>query len=75
MNGLELCQILRGDPHWQHLPILFLTATNDSKMQQQAFRVGADDYLCKPVLGGELAQRVRHRLARLQTVTYSLTAT
>jgi DNA-binding response OmpR family regulator len=75
MNGLELCQILRGDPHWQHLPILFLTATNDSKMQQQAFRVGADDYLCKPILGGELAQRVRHRLARLQAVTYSLTAT
>jgi DNA-binding response OmpR family regulator len=75
INGLELCQILRGDPHWQHLPILFLTAANDSKMQQQAFRVGGDDYLCKPVLGSELAQRVRHRLARFQAVTYSLTAT
>jgi DNA-binding response OmpR family regulator len=71
INGLELCQILRGDPHWQHLPILFLTVANDLKTQQQAFGVGADDYLCKPVLGAELAQRIRHRLARLQTVAYS----
>jgi DNA-binding response OmpR family regulator len=66
MNGLELCQILRGDPHWQHLPILFLTAAQELSAQQQAFRVGADDYLCKPVPAGELAQRIRHRWARSQ---------
>lgn len=66
INGLELCQVLRSDPHWQHLPILFLSATNDLFSQQAAFSVGADDYLCKPIGGGELAQRIRHRLARLQ---------
>jgi DNA-binding response OmpR family regulator/HPt (histidine-containing phosphotransfer) domain-containing protein len=66
INGLELCQILRGDPHWQHLPILFLTATQEPSTQQQAFRAGADDYLCKPVPAGELAHRIRHRWARSQ---------
>jgi DNA-binding response OmpR family regulator/HPt (histidine-containing phosphotransfer) domain-containing protein len=66
INGLELCQILRGDPHWQHLPILFLTATQEPSTQQQAFLAGADDYLCKPVPVGELAQRIRHRWARSQ---------
>jgi DNA-binding response OmpR family regulator/HPt (histidine-containing phosphotransfer) domain-containing protein len=66
INGLELCQILRGDPHWQHLPILFLTATQEPSTQQQAFRAGADDYLCKPVPAGELAQRICHRWARSQ---------
>jgi DNA-binding response OmpR family regulator/HPt (histidine-containing phosphotransfer) domain-containing protein len=66
MNGLELCQILRGDPHWQHLPILFLTAAQELSTQQQAFQVGADDYLCKPVPAVELAQRIRHRWARSQ---------
>jgi DNA-binding response OmpR family regulator/HPt (histidine-containing phosphotransfer) domain-containing protein len=65
INGFELCQVLRSDPHWRHLPILFLTATNDPISQQEAFKVGADDYLCKPIGGGELAQRIRHRLARL----------
>lgn len=66
INGLELCQVLRSDPHWQRLPILFLSVSHDSITQQEAFEVGADDYLCKPIMGGELAQRIRHRLARLQ---------
>ncbi len=66
INGFELCQVLRSDPSWQHLPILFLTATQDRLSQQEAFRVGADDYLCKPISGGELAQRIHHRLGRFQ---------
>ncbi len=66
INGLELCQVLRSDPQWQRLPILFLSASKDSISQQEAFKVGADDYLCKPMMGGEIAQRIRHRLARLQ---------
>jgi DNA-binding response OmpR family regulator/HPt (histidine-containing phosphotransfer) domain-containing protein len=67
INGLELCQVLRSDPFWQRLPILFLSAANDPIAQQEAFSVGADDYLCKPMMGGELAWRIRHRLARLQS--------
>ncbi len=67
INGFELCQVLRSDPHWQHLPILFLTADREAISQQEAFNVGADDYLCKPVMGGELAHRIRHRLTRLQS--------
>ncbi len=67
INGLELCQILRSDPHWQHLPVLFLTAAQEASTQQQAFQVGADDYLCKPLPAKELAQRIRHRWVRFQT--------
>jgi DNA-binding response OmpR family regulator/HPt (histidine-containing phosphotransfer) domain-containing protein len=66
INGLELCQVLRSDPHWQRLPILFLSVSNDPVSQQAAFNVGADDYLCKPMMVSEIAQRIRHRLARLQ---------
>jgi DNA-binding response OmpR family regulator/HPt (histidine-containing phosphotransfer) domain-containing protein len=66
INGLELCQILRSDPQWQQLPILVLSASRDEISQQEAFKVGADDYLCKPMMGSELAQRIRHRLARFQ---------
>ncbi len=67
INGLELCQVLRSDPLWQHLPILFLSSTHNSIAQQEAFSVGADDYLCKPMMGEELAWRIRRRLARLQS--------
>lgn len=66
INGFELCQILRSDPQWQRLPVLFLSVLTDSASQQQAFSVGADDYLCKPLMGGELANRILNRLERVR---------
>jgi DNA-binding response OmpR family regulator len=66
INGLELCQVLRSAPQWQRLPILVLSASKDLSAQQEAFKVGADDYLCKPIMGSELAQRIQHRLARVR---------
>jgi DNA-binding response OmpR family regulator len=66
ISSLELCQILRSDLRWQHLPILILSADQDPKAQHQAFLAGADDYLIKPILDSELAQRIRHRLARFR---------
>jgi DNA-binding response OmpR family regulator len=66
INGLELCQVLRSEPHWQRLPLLFLSVSNDPQTQQAAFSCGADDYLCKPIAPQELAHRIRHRLARLR---------
>ena len=66
INGIELCQILRCDRRWQQLPVLFLTAHQDEKTQHQAFAIGADDYICKPVVGSELANRILNRLRRSQ---------
>ncbi|MEO1148552.1 MAG: response regulator [Cyanobacteria bacterium J06638_22] len=67
IDGFELCQILRSDPHWQKLPVLFLSVRTDVSSQQKAFAVGADDYLYKPLHGGELAHRILHRLQRIRT--------
>ena len=67
MDGLELCQILRSDPHWQRLPVLFLSALEDAKTQNRAFRMGADDFLCKPVMGDDLANRIVNRLNRVRS--------
>ena len=64
INGFELCQLLRSDPYWHQLPVLFLSALTDSTSQRQAFKAGADDYLCKPVMGVELANRILNRLQR-----------
>ena len=64
INGIELCQILRRDRRWQQLPILFLSVHQDDKTQYQAFANGADDYICKPVTGSVLANRILNRLRR-----------
>jgi len=66
ISGYELCQVVRNDPHWQRLPVLFLSTLVDAKSQEQAFEVGADDYLTKPITGAELATRILSRLRRLR---------
>ena len=67
-NGIELCQVLRSDLRWQKLPILFLSAHQDQQSQTQAFAIGADDYICKPVKGSELAHRILNRLKRSKAI-------
>lgn len=69
INGFELCQILRNDPQWQQLPVLFVSVLTDSISQQKAFSVGADDYLSKPLMGRELANRILSRLQRIRAQT------
>ena len=64
IDGLELCQILRSDPNWQELPVLFLTARQDAKTIQQIFEIGGDDYISKPIVGAELVARINNRLER-----------
>ena len=65
-NGLELCQVLRADDQWRSLPVLFLTVHEDQKTQQQAFNVGADDFIPKSVMATELPNRILNRLQRSQ---------
>jgi DNA-binding response OmpR family regulator len=66
MSGFDLCQALRHDPRWQRLPILFLSKLTDQTTQNHAFTLGADDYLCKPVTGMDLANRIHNRLQRVR---------
>lgn len=68
MTGLSLCQALRTSPNWQKIPVLFLSADRDIKTQNEAFAVGADDYLCKPMTAQHLSQRIQHRLQRIQAI-------
>lgn len=64
VSGIELCQVIRNDPHCSGLPILFLTAHKDAKTRHQVFAAGADDYVSKPILEAELVTRILNRLER-----------
>jgi diguanylate cyclase (GGDEF)-like protein len=65
ITGLELCRVIRSDPRWCTLPVLFLTARGDPASVHRVFAAGADDYVSKPVVGPELVTRIRNRLERL----------
>ncbi|MBD2327912.1 response regulator [Alkalinema sp. FACHB-956] len=66
VNGIELCQTVRNDPHWSDLPILFLTAHKDAETINQVYSSGGDDFVSKPIIGPELVTRVVNRLERIK---------
>jgi len=64
VNGIDLCQVVRNQPRWSDLPILFLTVHHDADIVDRVFSAGADDFLSKPIVGSELVTRIINRLER-----------
>ena len=64
IDGVEICQLLRNDPLWCNLPVLFLTDSSDAQTIHRVFAAGADDFVCKPIVGPELVTRIFNRLER-----------
>lgn len=64
VNGIELCRVVRSDPRWSGLPVLFLTACTDAEVVHKVFSAGADDFVGKPIVGPELVTRIVNRLER-----------
>ena len=64
LSGIELCQVVRNDPRWSRLPVLFLSVHTDADTVHQVFAAGADDYVSKPIIESELVTRIFNRLER-----------
>ncbi|GAB4241730.1 MAG: hypothetical protein Kow00121_67830 [Elainellaceae cyanobacterium] len=66
ISGIELCQVVRNDLRWSGVPIVVLTAHIDADTINQVFAAGADDFICKPIVGPELIARINNRLQRVK---------
>ncbi len=62
LSGFDLCQVIRHDPLWNRLPVLFVSAHTDPEIIQRCFAFGADDFLSKPIVQDELLLRIKVRL-------------
>jgi DNA-binding response OmpR family regulator len=62
MDGFGICQHLKTDKHWQHIPIILITALNSKEDVVRGLDAGADEFISKPVEGLELRARVRSML-------------
>jgi CheY-like chemotaxis protein len=62
MDGLEVCEILKQNPRFQEIPIIFLTASNEFENLLQAFQKGASDYITKPFRSEEILVRIEAQL-------------
>jgi two-component system alkaline phosphatase synthesis response regulator PhoP len=62
LDGIALLKRLRGDPRWEKLPVIMLTAKGEDADIVSALELGADDYVVKPFSPRVLVARVRARL-------------
>ncbi len=62
MDGLEVCRRLKSDAALQEIPVIFLSAANESEDILNGFKAGGADYVVKPFQSEELLARVRAHL-------------
>ena len=65
MDGYEVCRRLKAQPQTQGIPVIFLSALDESLDKVKAFNVGGADYVTKPFQIEEVLARVKHQI-RLQ---------
>ncbi|HJR43597.1 MAG TPA: ATP-binding protein [Gemmatimonadaceae bacterium] len=70
-TGFEVCRRLKRDPRTARIPVIFVTALNDTTDRVKAIEAGGDDFLTKPHNRQILSARVRS-LLRLKFATDAL---
>ena len=71
MNGFEACRKLKQNPETWHIPVIMVTALEETKDRIRGLEAGADDFITKPIDDFNLMARVRS-LLRLKMVTDQL---
>jgi two-component system phosphate regulon response regulator PhoB len=62
MYGSEMCQILKADPRWSHIPIIMHTAGARLKTQEHVDAIGADAVIFKPAMPQDLINTITRLL-------------
>jgi DNA-binding response OmpR family regulator len=57
-DGFRVCRMLREIPQFKKIPIIIVTALDDSDSRAVAFGAGANDYLTKPFHPDELSEKI-----------------
>lgn len=63
MTGFEVCSHLKANPDTAAIPVIFVTALQDSVDETQGFDLGAVDYITKPITPAVVRARVRTHLS------------
>lgn len=66
MDGFQVCEQIKSNPEIANIPIIFLTAKDDSESIAKGFEIGAVDYIVKPFSKLELLARVNTHIKMFQ---------
>jgi DNA-binding response OmpR family regulator len=64
MDGYELCQMIRQNPDWKGIKIIFLTALGREADRAKGMALDADAYITKPFSNKEVVEKVRNLLQK-----------
>lgn len=72
-SGMELAKVIRQQPAYVGIPIVFLSAEVDRRRQLEAMRLGGDDFLTKSIHDDDLVASVIIRAERYRTLRSLMT--
>ena len=62
MDGHQVCRELKENPDSKDIPVIFITARDKDEDQEIGFKLGAADYLTKPIRPATVKVRVQNQL-------------
>jgi PleD family two-component response regulator len=62
MDGYEVCMRLKADTRTKNIPIIFITAMGQDEDEARGLKIGAIDYITKPIRPLIVQARVRNHL-------------
>lgn len=68
MDGLEMARRIRSNPRFAEVPVILLSAKDDSQTRARAAEVGVTVFMAKPFDASVLAAQVRNLLARTENI-------
>jgi DNA-binding response OmpR family regulator len=59
-SGFDLCQVVRSEPRWYNLPVIFMVPSLQPEIIRQICAVGGSACIVKPVAEADLISRILH---------------
>jgi CheY-like chemotaxis protein/predicted regulator of Ras-like GTPase activity (Roadblock/LC7/MglB family) len=64
MTGFELCQTLKSDPNYQHIPVMLISGIVNASVENQARQAGAVGVVKKPFTPDDLFPKIKQAMAK-----------
>ena len=63
LTGFEVCELLHQDPRFANIPVLIISARDDTESMDRAYQAGARGYLTKPFGVDTLTQKIKELIS------------
>lgn len=67
IDGFEVCRRIKGDERFRNIPVVMITSLSAKEDRIKGIEAGAEDFISKPIDGGEVTARVR-MLLKMKTL-------